>query len=58
MSETITIPKAEYASLKKKAKIADKLLKRVPESVETYLASENVLKKDWSFKGDDVWNEL
>lgn len=30
----------------------------IAESISTMLASEKVLKKDWSFKGDDIWDEL
>ncbi len=58
MADTVTIPKKEYESLKKKAKLAEKLSKHIPESIGTYLASEKSLKKDWGYKGDDVWNEL
>lgn len=58
MKETVTIPKSEYNQMKRKAKLADKIIKRTPESAKTYIASEKTLKKDWSYKGDDVWDEL
>ena len=32
--------------------------KRLSEGMETYVASEKALKKDWAYKGDDVWDEL
>ncbi|MBI3037021.1 hypothetical protein HYY73_04720 [Candidatus Woesearchaeota archaeon] len=28
------------------------------ESILTMLASENVLKKEWGNKADDVWNKI
>lgn len=32
--------------------------KKLSEGLETFIASENTLKKDWIYKGDDVWDEL
>jgi len=58
MPDTITISRKKYDFLRKKAKLADDLLKNIPEPLETYLASQKTLAKDWSYKGDDVWNDL
>ncbi len=30
----------------------------ITEGLETFIASEKSLKKDWSYKGDDVWDDL
>jgi len=32
--------------------------KKITEEIETFLASEASLKRDWDYKGDDVWDEL
>lgn len=32
--------------------------KNISESLSTMFASEKTLAKDWSFKGDDIWDEL
>ena len=58
MDKTVTILRTEYNSLKKKAQLADKLVKRIPKGIQTYIASEKTLKKEWGYKGDDVWDEL
>ncbi|MBU2477004.1 AbrB/MazE/SpoVT family DNA-binding domain-containing protein [Candidatus Micrarchaeota archaeon] len=28
------------------------------EGIATYIASEKSLKKDWGYKGDEVWDDL
>ena len=45
---TIVLSKAEKIIKEKKS----------TKGISTYIASEKVLKKDWDFKGDDVWNGL
>ena len=45
---TITMTKAENV-LKRE---------RVCEGTETFMASGSSLKKDWSYEGDDVWDDL
>ncbi len=30
----------------------------ITEGLETFIASEKTLRKEWGYKGDDVWDEL
>ncbi len=36
----------------------DEVVKETPEGVKTFIASEETLKKDWSYVGDERWNNL
>ncbi|MFH1752507.1 MAG: AbrB/MazE/SpoVT family DNA-binding domain-containing protein [archaeon] len=46
--QKVTLVKAEVL-------LKDKFLSK---GIETFIASEKSLKKDWGYKGDDVWNNL
>lgn len=35
-----------------------KSARKASSGIKTFVASEKTLKKDWGFKGDDVWDEL
>ncbi len=45
----------EKITLTKAKKVANRA---ADESLHVMFASEEVLKKDWNYKGDDVWDEL
>ncbi len=50
------ISKKELKELKKTSKEMQK--GHFFDGIKTFVASEKSLKKDWSYKGDDVWDEL